>query len=189
MAGDMSEVARKWDEHYRSPGFKPDWRPNSRVVKSVGGLKPGRALDLAMGIGANVLWLASKGWKMEGIEISGAALGMCRDLAQQAKYDVKLTQADLTTTELLPNAYDLILCAYYLDRGMAARVKGALKKGGHFFCETYTQGYVKYVPAFNPRYLLEPDELLKLYAGLEVLSHQETDDGKAVYATLFARKT
>jgi 2-polyprenyl-3-methyl-5-hydroxy-6-metoxy-1,4-benzoquinol methylase len=45
-------------------------QPNRLLVDAVAKRKPGRALDVAMGQGRNALYLASRGWKVTGVNFS-----------------------------------------------------------------------------------------------------------------------
>src|SRR5215472_16500028 len=54
-----------WDERY---GGEPVWsgNPNPLLVRYAADLPPGSALDVGSGEGADVLWLASRGWTVTG---------------------------------------------------------------------------------------------------------------------------
>src|SRR5258708_5913914 len=61
----------------RAPTGTGRWynpEPNEFLVEMVRARKPGFALDVAMGQGRNALYLASKGWRVTGIDISDEAL-------------------------------------------------------------------------------------------------------------------
>ncbi len=62
-----------WDRRY---GGEPIWsgNPNGTLVYEVGGLRPGRALDVGAGEGADALWLAEQGWMVTASDISQRAL-------------------------------------------------------------------------------------------------------------------
>ena len=44
----------------------------------MGGLEPGRALDLACGEGRNAVWLAERGWRVTGVDFSDVAIAKAR---------------------------------------------------------------------------------------------------------------
>ena len=77
-----------WDERYRQ-GETADASPHPLVVDLVSKLKPGRALDVACGLGRHALWLAGRGWKVTAVDSSRVAIevqrrrsaeqGYCRD--------------------------------------------------------------------------------------------------------------
>jgi ubiquinone/menaquinone biosynthesis C-methylase UbiE len=53
--------AAKWDEMYASSGQVWSGQPNLVLVAEAAHLKPGRALDVACGEGADAVWLARQG--------------------------------------------------------------------------------------------------------------------------------
>ncbi|GHH15166.1 class I SAM-dependent methyltransferase [Streptomyces lanatus] len=63
-----------WEARYRDGGRLWSGRPNSLLVREVSDLPPGRALDLGCGEGADAVWLASRGWRVTGVDISHTAL-------------------------------------------------------------------------------------------------------------------
>lgn len=72
--------------------------PNSVLVREVTGVRPGRALDLGCGEGADAIWLAQQGWSVTAADISGVALGRARLHAAQAGVTGRIgwVQTDLT---------------------------------------------------------------------------------------------
>jgi SAM-dependent methyltransferase len=66
--------AEFWDARYAGSERVWSGEPNTVLVRQVGGLKPGRALDLGCGEGADAVWLARKGWRVTAADISRVAL-------------------------------------------------------------------------------------------------------------------
>ncbi|NEA14196.1 SAM-dependent methyltransferase [Streptomyces halstedii] len=66
--------AELWDERYRESDRIWSGNPNTVLVREVEGLKPGRALDLGCGEGADAVWLARWGWRVTATDISRVAL-------------------------------------------------------------------------------------------------------------------
>lgn len=66
--------AELWDDRYRESDRIWSGNPNAALVREVEGLKPGRALDLGCGEGADAVWLARWGWKVTATDISRVAL-------------------------------------------------------------------------------------------------------------------
>ena len=62
-----------WDARYREVhhGDRP---PHATLVAMTDRLKPGTALDLGCGIGADARWLAARGWKVDAFDFSEVAL-------------------------------------------------------------------------------------------------------------------
>src|SRR6185369_16823122 len=100
-------------------------------------IPPGRALDVATGKGRNALFLASKGFRVDAVDISAAALQEARKIARLKGRGVDFIEADLEHADLPRGAYDLVVNFNYLDRGLIQHPKNALKPGGHVVFETY----------------------------------------------------
>jgi SAM-dependent methyltransferase len=80
-------VQRDWDEHYQD-GFLP-WdtdEPDPNLVDTVQrlGLNPGRALDIGCGTGTHAVWLASLGFEVLGVDVSGRAIERAEARAKAA---------------------------------------------------------------------------------------------------------
>jgi SAM-dependent methyltransferase len=70
----QQSAAEAWDEKY---GSKPQiWsgKPNPQLVREGAGLRPGKALDLGCGEGADAIWLAQQGWTVTAVDVSAVAL-------------------------------------------------------------------------------------------------------------------
>src|SRR5215471_12746741 len=63
-----------WDERYRSAQRVWSGDPNPQLVAEVTGRRPGRALDVGSGEGADAIWLARRGWSVVAADISSVAL-------------------------------------------------------------------------------------------------------------------
>ncbi|MFD3540934.1 SAM-dependent methyltransferase [Streptomyces sp. NPDC058662] len=73
-----------WDERYRESDRVWSGNANAVLVREAGGLAPGRALDLGCGEGADAVWLARRGWRVTGTDISEVALGRAAEHAAEA---------------------------------------------------------------------------------------------------------
>ncbi len=163
----------RWNERYRA-GEGPT-RINPRLQEYRHLLKPGRALDLAGGIGQNAELLAA--WDVILADISEQALAHARG---------KRVQADARALPFPPNTFDTIICTYFLEPRV--NFDELLTAGGTLFFETYTSADAKYHPEFNPAHRFNPSEVSVLFRGLEILHWKETDDGARAFGTLIARK-
>ncbi|MFE0867828.1 class I SAM-dependent methyltransferase [Streptomyces rochei] len=67
-------AAAFWEARYRDTDRVWSGRPNELLVREASDLDPGTALDLGCGEGADAVWLASRGWRVIGVDISGTAL-------------------------------------------------------------------------------------------------------------------
>ncbi|MEU6564774.1 class I SAM-dependent methyltransferase [Nocardia nova] len=79
-----TEPAAFWEQRYRDSDRVWSGNPNPLLVRETSGLRPGRALDLGCGEGADAVWLAGQGWQVVGVDISATALTRAAAHAGQA---------------------------------------------------------------------------------------------------------
>jgi tellurite methyltransferase len=129
-----------WEEKYRSGDRGREDAPTILVVETAGKLAPGTALDLACGAGRNALYLAEQGWAVTAVDGSEKAVELVqvRSAAHGLEVDAKV--ADLTDPNfiMLPDAFDLIVIAYYFQRDLFAKVKAAVRPGGVIVAVAHT---------------------------------------------------
>jgi SAM-dependent methyltransferase len=101
-----------WNERYARKELVWTAEPNRLFASEVGGLEPGRALDLACGEGRNAVWLAERGWRVTGVDFSDVAIAKARDLAASRGVDVKWVVADVLEHEPGRRAFDLVAVLY-----------------------------------------------------------------------------
>ncbi len=191
------DSVRYWDERYRKEEAAGQERgPAAFLVEQRRLLPPrGRALDVAMGTGRNALYLASLGYEVTGIDVSGVAVARCREEATRLGLRIEAIQADLELYEMASDAYDIVTNFYYLQRELAPHLTAALRPGGVLVFESFTTEQRQF--GWGPQqeeYLLGPGELRSLFPGLEVLAYREglvekeSERGTKAVAGLVARK-
>ena len=192
----VNESERFWDERYRTGEAVPERGPAGFLVEHRHLLPArGRALDVAMGSGRNALYLASLGYDVTGIEVSGVAVERYREEAARRGLRVEAVQADLESYELPREAYDVVIDFYYLQRDLAPALAAALRPGGVLVFESFTREQPRF--GWGPQqeeFLLRQGELRTLFAGLEELVYREglvesqSGRGAKAVAGLVARK-
>ena len=172
---EMREDRKRWDEKYREGESKLN-RDASTILKKYFRILPGgRALDVAAGEGRNAIFLAEHGFDVEAVDISKVALRRARKFAQARGVKIRIVVADLDTYPIPKEVFDLIIDFYFLNRRLIPRIKRGLKKGGMVVFETYLIGQKTCGlegPA-NPKYLLKPNELLRLFRDFRILFYRE----------------
>ena len=83
-----------------------------------GPITPGRALDVATGTGRNALYLAARGFQVDAVDVSKAALEQARAEAAKRGLTVNFTQTDLAEATFPPAVYGLIVNFNFLDRSL-----------------------------------------------------------------------
>ncbi|RSM84339.1 class I SAM-dependent methyltransferase [Kibdelosporangium aridum] len=96
-----------WDDMYRETTRKWSGKPNPQLVTEASDLKPGTALDVGCGEGADAIWLAEHGWRVTGADVSSVAL----ERAKEHSTEVEWLHLDLTK-EHAPDTYDLVTAHY-----------------------------------------------------------------------------
>lgn len=125
-----------WEERYGAGDRVWSGNPNAQLVTEASDLTPGTALDLGCGEGADVLWLARRGWQVTGLDFSQAGLDRAAAVAADAGLSdrTRWQQADIRSWQPA-ETYDLISSQFLhlLDGGMLdllPRVAEALNPGG-----------------------------------------------------------
>ncbi|NIY17253.1 MAG: SAM-dependent methyltransferase, partial [Nitrospinaceae bacterium] len=108
-------------------------------------------------------------------------------LAKQNQVTIETQVVDLENYQLKKNAYDVILLMYYMQRNLWPQIKEALKPGGMAVIETYNVDHLKY-SRFNPKWLLQTNELLDAFKDMKVIRYQVYDDGKQAYSSIIVQK-
>ncbi len=168
----MSDLQSKWDRIYRT---------NSSEIVAMGVLsshrfllpKSGQALDLACGLGANALLLAEQGLDVQAWDISPVALAALRDRATLHRLSVTTHQADITPDKFKNDYFDVIVISRFLDRTLCNAIMTALKPKGLLFYQTFTRAKFDSQGPNNPDYVLDGNELLRLFAPLKLVYYQE----------------
>lgn len=158
----------RWDARYAAADRLWSGEPNPTLVAEVAALPPGRALDVACGEGADARWLARRGWRVTGVDVSGVALERARTHEGPDDH-ARLTwvRADLTADPVPPGPFDLVVIHFLhlpgwraLHRAAAAVVGpgGTLLVVGHHPSDLTTT-----VPRpTDPSILATPDDLAGL---------------------------
>lgn len=177
----------RWDEHYDSDKYLFGTRPIQFLVDNVHLLPKGRALDLAMGEGRNGVYLATQGFDVLGLDISAKGLNKAHRLAERQNVKIETRVVDLENYQLQRDAFEVVLCTYYMQRDLFDQIKLALRPGGMAVIETYNVDYLRYA-RFPKKYLLEPNELLEIFKDFKIIRYQAYDDGKEAYSSIIAQK-
>ncbi len=164
--------------------------PSRLLVDFIPSLPVGRALDIACGEGRNAIYLARKGFDVDAIDISDAALEKGRTAA--GGFKINFIAADLEAFQISENSYDLIINFNYLQRPIVSDIRRGLKVGGYIVFETYTLEQQQFGSPRNPEFLLKPNELLTMFKDLHIIYYREgvVEEGgrKKGIASLVGRK-
>lgn len=102
----------KWEQRYQAGERARDGRPSALLARWSHLVRPGRALDVATGLGRNALFLASRGFQVDAVDISPTALAQAARRARRRGLRVRWLGADLDHYRLPPARYDLAVVSF-----------------------------------------------------------------------------
>lgn len=109
----VSAVQEEWNHRYAASERIWSGGANGVLVAEAGMLRPGRALDVGAGEGADAIWLAEHGWQVTASDISDIALARIDHEARQRDLAVRTTRCD--ANDLAPfgdGSFDLVSLHY-----------------------------------------------------------------------------
>jgi len=101
-----------WDHRYEGEQM---WsgNPNGSLVHEIGGVLPGRALDVGAGEGGDAIWLAEQGWNVTANDISQRALDRVGAEAQRRGLRIEGHHVDANALGAFEReAFDLVTAQY-----------------------------------------------------------------------------
>jgi SAM-dependent methyltransferase len=188
----MSESDReRWNRKYAAGEGPAHFQPKGFLLEHEDLLAGGRALDVACGFGGNALYLAARGYHVDGVDVSEVGLTQAHDETRERGLQnrVQFIQADMDRWWVPPARYDLILVFFYLNRGLMPQLVKGLRPGGLLFEANRNVRFLHTRPDFDPDYLLAIGELrhMALDAGLEVIYYADGTPERDSDARLIAR--
>ncbi|HEY4741291.1 MAG: methyltransferase domain-containing protein [Candidatus Acidiferrales bacterium] len=175
----------QWEQRYRKrerPEEDFATAPTPLVAETARRLNPARALDLACGTGRNAIWLAQNNWKVTAVDSSPTAietlLRRAANLGIQAESSPPALETNLTATvanleknefQITPNAWDLILICYYLQRNLFEPAKKGVAPNGIILA-------IAHITEANEeptKHRLKPGELETYFTGWDILHQYE----------------
>lgn len=161
-----------WDSLYRN-GQIPFNKEASKLLQyAVSARKPGVAIDLGMGEGRNAVFLASKGWRVTGVDFSAEAVQQAKSRASAARVQIETVVQDLDAFELGRAKWDLIALFYMhawfheSKRDVPRLLAEALKPGGLLVIEGYAGDKGAY----------QTNELLRSFGNLKIIHYEDVRD-------------
>ena len=181
-----------WDERYGTEELIWKAEPNRFLVEELDALPPGRALDVACGEGRNAVWLASKGWRVTGVDFSRAGLAKAKQLATDRGVEVTWVEADVVEWQPPMASFDLVVVMYLhlpaeQRRRALAHTAAALAPGGVLLVVGHdTSNLLKGTGGpQDPAVLFAPEEIVEDLSGLRIERAEQvkrtvvTDAGEA----------
>ena len=156
-----------YQKEHRAPWTFPE--PSEQLVDILTGVRPCRVLDVGCGEGYISIYLASIGFDVTGIDISGNAINLARKHAQEAGVKCNFIRLDWKDLGSLPGKFDLIIDWRFLHEISGAERKEYVElvsklladKGNYLSC-AFAQGKRK-SPIGVELYMASDNDLEKLF--------------------------
>lgn len=171
-------TAQEWDELYETSEKLWTSNVNPALIAETADLTPGFAFDLGSGEGADVRWLADRGWYVVGADISKVALE--RAGAIDSRETIQWRQFDVTSDKF-DRQYDLITASYFhiptTDAAVVVALGDAVAPGGTLLIVMHDREGMREhgrdVDAF-----LWPESIIELLGdGWEIVTNEVRDRG------------
>jgi tellurite methyltransferase len=165
------------------------YEPSIFLVENIDLLPAGHVLDVAMGSGRNSVYLAGRGFEVEGIDKSPEAVAAALEKARKAGVTITARVADLESNLTIESGmFDVIICFNYLQRSLIPRIKDGLRTEGMVVYETFIIDQKQFGHPKNPDFLLEHNELLEMFRDFRCLRYREGIIGGRAIAGIVAQK-
>ena len=149
--------------------------PSEFLVGAVKEVRPGRALDLGMGQGRNAVALATKGWTVTGVDVSGEAVGAAARNADKAGVKITGVKSDYASFDFGRESWDLVAMIFAWapidEPAFVERVRACLKPGGLVILENFVSTPERPRPPMVRA--LPPGGTRAAFAGFEIVSYEE----------------
>ncbi len=149
--------------------------PSSFLVENFDLLPRGLALDVGMGQGRNAIYLATRGFDVDGVDAHPRAVAQARAAARKLGAPIRAIVGNVEDgTYIIPiETYDLIVVFNYLHRPLFKDIKDGVVPGGGVIYQTFTVDQVRFGRPSNPDHLLRPNELREVFSDWEILRYRE----------------
>lgn len=125
-------------------------------------------LDVACGSGRHLRWFAQRGCRVTGVDRDEAALALSSNIARTVLADIESGPWPLPGQR-----FDAVVVTNYLWRELLPTLMGSVAEGGVLIYETFSAGNERVGKPSNPKFLLQPSELLRAAQGLRVIAFEE----------------
>jgi len=170
----MGDIQQRWDQRWREKASHADQQTDPWLQQIAFMLVPGKALDVACGMGRNAVYLAERGFSVTAVDVSPVALDLLKAEAEIRGLDIETRLIDLESQPRLPDGpFDLLLNIFYLHRPLLPDLLKRVTAGGMAVFRTFSRAGPAQFGSVNPEFALRPGELLEIFAGWDVLFHEE----------------
>ncbi len=164
---------------YRSPDqTRFTTEPNGFLVSTVKALKPGKALDVAMGQGRNAVYLAANGWDVTGFDVAEEGMKVAAENAARFGARITTVKSRFEEFDYGKERWDLIYFVYtdapIVDPQYVARIRDALKPGGLVLIDRPFRSLTDPEPGWPDTEQDKVNALAKAWSGLQIVFYEDT---------------
>jgi SAM-dependent methyltransferase len=149
--------------------------PSALLIEAAKGLTPGTALDAGMGQGRNAVYLAGKGWKVTGFDLSAEAIKAANANAGKAGVRIEAIKASYADFDFGTAKWDLIVLTFawapMTDEAFVARLRTSLRPNGRIVFEHFVEDPSQ--PRPPAMGALKPGQLRELLKGFRLDRYEE----------------
>jgi tellurite methyltransferase len=132
VTGDSADEDKTaWDNLYKNKNFVFGKDPVSFLKDHLSEIPKGRAFVPAMAEGRNAIFLAKKGFTVDGNDLSDVAVDKALAEAKVQHVQIKAAASDLNTFRFPDNYYDLVVISLFYEKNLMFNFKKTVKKGGY----------------------------------------------------------
>ena len=124
-------------------------------------------LDVACGHGRHARFFAQRGCKVTAVDRDAQALAVLRGIADTLKADI-----ENGPWPLAGRTFDAVIVTNYLWRPLLPAIVASVAPGGALIYETFAAGNEQFGKPSRPDFLLQPGELLRAAAALELVAYE-----------------
>ena len=125
-------------------------------------------LDVACGSGRHLRWFTQRGCRVTGVDRDEHALAASCGIAETVLADI-----ESAAWPLPDRRFDAVVVTNYLWRELMPTLLASVAEGGVLIYETFSAGNESVGKPSNPKFLLQPGELLRSVPGLRVVAFEE----------------
>lgn len=162
-----------WDRRYTEGDYVPRTAPSPFLQEWLDRLPRGRALVVACGTGRNAMRLAEAGFDVDAVDISEVAIERAATEAARRGLGVRWHVAAMDDFDIPASTYRLITNIRYRNPRLWPRLVEGLAPDGWVLVEHHLKSTADVVGPSQPEFRLDPQELLRAFASLRIVSYSE----------------
>jgi rhodanese-related sulfurtransferase len=149
--------------------------PSSFLVENFAALPRGLALDVGMGEGRNAIYLATRGFDVDGVDADPGAVARARAAARKLGAPIRAIVGNFQDgSYIIPlETYNVIIAFNYLHRPLFQDIRDGVVPGGVVVYQTFTIEQARFGRPRDPAHLLQPHELKRVFQDWEILRYRE----------------